>query len=75
MSARHITFGLQVLATSLAFAAVAAPQAGWAQTVSTKQYEDGGVYEGSFLNGRQRRMVRGRNPRSGRGPLPRRVGL
>ena len=24
-----------------------------AQTVETKQYEDGGIYEGQFLNGRQ----------------------
>ena len=24
-----------------------------AQTVQTKQYDDGGVYEGAFLNGKQ----------------------
>jgi len=28
-------------------------QGAQAQTVQTKQYEDGGVYEGAFLNGKQ----------------------
>jgi len=26
---------------------------GYAQTVQTKQYDDGGVYEGTFLDGKQ----------------------
>ncbi len=35
-----------VLATGLA-------TSGYAQTVETKQYDDGGIYEGTFLDGKQ----------------------
>jgi hypothetical protein len=35
----------------LAFAVLGGEAA--AQAVETKQYEDGGIYEGQFLNGRQ----------------------
>ncbi len=40
-----------ISAVAVALALMGAPLA--AQTIETKQYEDGGIYEGTFLNGRQ----------------------
>ncbi len=44
-------FGWQAVVGAAIFAAAA--NGATAQTVQTKQYDDGGVYEGAFLNGKQ----------------------
>ena len=52
MTVRKFTWPLIGLALGLGLAAPL-PNPLAAQTVETKQYDDGGVYEGSFLNGKQ----------------------
>ena len=53
---RPMTFRIRARMGSFAATAVllaVLPASLWAQSVQTKQYDDGGVYEGGFLNGRQ----------------------